>query len=227
MSTLSLTSAFTLLLKRDLVLAYRRRAELVNPVLFFVLVTAMFPLGIGNDAKLIQAVGPGVIWVAARLAALLSLDTMFRSDFDDGTLEQFMLSAHPISVLVLAKILAHWMITGLPLFIAAPLLAMMLNVPSDAIPTLMLTLVLGTPTLSLIGSVGVALTVGLRRGGVILSLLVLPLYVPVLIFATDAVKTSIVGIPTSAQISILAAMLIGSLVLAPLATAASLRISLS
>ncbi|RLJ19487.1 heme exporter protein CcmB [bacterium endosymbiont of Escarpia laminata] len=227
MSTLSLTSAFTLLLKRDLVLAYRRRAELVNPVLFFVLVTAMFPLGIGNDAKLIQAVGPGVIWVAALLAALLSLDTMFRSDFDDGTLEQFMLSAHPISVLVLAKILAHWMITGLPLFIAAPLLAMMLNVPSDAIPTLMLTLVLGTPTLSLIGSVGVALTVGLRRGGVILSLLVLPLYVPVLIFATDAVKTSIVGIPTSAQISILAAMLIGSLVLAPLATAASLRISLS
>ncbi|MBA1444006.1 MAG: heme exporter protein CcmB [Chromatiales bacterium] len=227
MSTLSLTSAFTLLLKRDLVLAYRRRAELANPLLFFVLVTAMFPLGIGNDPKLIQAVGPGVIWVAALLAALLSLDTMFRSDFDDGTLEQFMLSAHPISVLVLAKILAHWMITGLPLFIAAPLLAMMLNVPTDAIPTLMLTLVLGTPVLSLIGSVGVALTVGLRRGGVILSLLVLPLYVPVLIFATDAVKTSIVGIPTSAQISFLAAMLIGSLVLAPLATAASLRISLS
>ena len=227
MSTLSLTSAFTLLLKRDMTLAYRRRAELVNPLLFFVLVTAMFPLGIGNDPKLIEAVGPGVIWVAALLAALLSLDAMFRSDYDDGALEQFMLSAHPVSILVLAKVLAHWLVTGLPLFIAAPLLAVLLNIPSEAIPTLMLTLVLGTPVLSLIGSVGVALTVGLRRGGVILSLLILPLYVPVLIFATDAVKTAIVGIPTTAQLSILSAMLVGSLVLAPLATAASLRISLS
>ncbi|MEW8586053.1 MAG: heme exporter protein CcmB, partial [Candidatus Thiodiazotropha sp.] len=174
MSTLSLTSAFSLLLKRDLVLAYRRRAELVNPMLFFVLVTAMFPLGIGNDTKLIEAVGPGVIWVAALLAALLSLDSMFRSDYDDGSLEQFMLSAHPVSILVLAKILAHWLVTGLPLFIVAPLLAVLLNIPASAIPTLMLTLILGTPVLSLIGSVGVALTVGLRRGGVILSLLVLP-----------------------------------------------------
>jgi heme exporter protein B len=227
MSTLSLTSAFSLLLKRDLVLAYRRRAELVNPMLFFVLVTAMFPLGIGNDPKLIEAVGPGVIWVAALLASLLSLDSMFRSDFDDGSLEQFMLSAHPVSILVLAKVLAHWLVTGLPLFIAAPLLATLLNIPGAAIPTLMLTLLLGTPVLSLIGSVGVALTVGLRRGGVILSLLILPLYVPVLIFATDAVKTAIVGIPTTAQLSILSAMLVGSLVLAPMATAASLRISLS
>jgi heme exporter protein B len=227
MSTLSLTSAFNLLLKRDLVLAYRRRAELVNPMLFFVLVTAMFPLGIGNDPKLIEAVGPGVVWVAALLASLLSLDSMFRSDFEDGSLEQYMLSAHPISILVLAKILAHWLVTGLPLFIVAPLLAILLNIPGVAVPTLMLTLLLGTPVLSLIGSVGVALTVGLRRGGVILSLLVLPLYVPVLIFATDAVKTTIAGIPTTAQISILSAMLVGSLVLAPLATAASLRISLS
>ncbi|MEJ2402749.1 MAG: heme exporter protein CcmB [Candidatus Thiodiazotropha sp.] len=227
MSTLSLTSAFNLLLKRDLVLAYRRRAELVNPMLFFVLVTAMFPLGIGNDPKLIEAVGPGVVWVAALLASLLSLDSMFRSDFEDGSLEQYMLSAHPISILVLAKILAHWLVTGLPLFIVAPLLAILLNIPGAAVPTLMLTLLLGTPVLSLIGSVGVALTVGLRRGGVILSLLVLPLYVPVLIFATDAVKTTIAGIPTTAQISILSAMLVGSLVLAPLATAASLRISLS
>ncbi|MGD8914087.1 MAG: heme exporter protein CcmB, partial [Candidatus Thiodiazotropha sp.] len=205
----------------------RRRAELVNPMLFFVLVTAMFPLGIGNDPKLIEAVGPGVIWVAALLAALLSLDSMFRSDYDDGSLEQFMLSAHPVSILVLAKILAHWLVTGLPLFLIAPLLAVLLHIPGSAIPTLMLTLLLGTPVLSLIGSVGVALTVGLRRGGVILSLLVLPLYVPVLIFASDAVKTAIVGIPTTAQLSILSAMLVGSLVLAPLATAASLRISLS
>ncbi|MBT3042895.1 MAG: heme exporter protein CcmB [Candidatus Thiodiazotropha sp. (ex Codakia orbicularis)] len=227
MSTLSLSSAFSLLLKRDLVLAYRRRAELANPMLFFILVTAMFPLGIGNDPKLIEVVGPGVIWVAALLAALLSLDSMFRSDYDDGSLEQFMLSAHPVSILVLAKILAHWLVTGLPLFIIAPLLAVLLHIPGSAVPTLMLTLLLGTPVLSLIGSVGVALTVGLRRGGMILSLLVLPLYVPVLIFATDAVKTAIVGIPTTAQLSILSAMLVGSLVLAPMATAASLRISLS
>lgn len=227
MSTLSLTSAFTLLLKRDLTLAYRRRSELVNPLLFFVLVTAMFPLGIGSDPVLIQKVGPGVVWVAALLAALLSLDAMFRADYEDGSLEQFMLSAHPVSILVLAKILAHWMVTGLPLFIAAPLLAMLMNIPGEAIPTLMLTLILGTPVLSLIGSVGVALTVGLRRGGVILSLLVLPLFVPVLIFATDATNTAITGIPTTAQISILSSMLVGSLVLAPLATAASLRISLS
>jgi heme exporter protein B len=227
MSTLSLSNAFSLLLKRDLVLAYRRRAELVNPMLFFVLVTAMFPLGIGNDPKLIEAVGPGVIWVAALLAALLSLDSMFRSDYDDGSLEQFMLSAHPVSILVLAKILAHWLVTGLPLLIIAPLLAVLLHIPGSAIPTLLLTLLIGTPVLSLIGSVGVALTVGLRRGGVILSLLVLPLFVPVLIFATDAVKTAIVGIPTTAQLSILSAMLVGSLVLAPMATAASLRISLS
>ncbi len=227
MSTLSLTSAFILLFKRDLTLAYRRRAELVNPLLFFILVTTMFPLGIGNDPVLIQKVGPGVVWVAALLSALLSLDAMFRSDYEDGSLEQFMLSAHPVSILVLAKVLAHWMVTGLPLFIAAPLLAMMLNIPVAAIPTLMLTLILGTPVLSLIGSVGVALTVGLRRGGVILSLLVLPLFVPVLIFATDAVQTAIAGIPTTAQISILSAMLVGSLVLAPPATAASLRISLS
>jgi heme exporter protein B len=227
MAELSLTSAFYLLLKRDLVLAYRQRTELINPMLFFVLVTAMFPLGIGNDPKLIEAVGPGVIWVAALLASLLSLDAMFRSDFDDGSLEQFMLSAHPISILVLAKVLAHWLVTGLPLLLVAPLLAILLNIPGSAILTLMLTLLLGTPVLSLIGSVGVALTVGLRRGGVILSLLILPLYVPVLIFATDAVKTAIVGIPTTAQISILTAMLVGAVVLAPLATAASLRISLS
>ena len=227
MSTLSLTSAFGLLLKRDLTLAYRRRAELVNPLLFFVLVTAMFPLGIGNDPVLIEKVGPGVVWVAALLSALLSLDAMFRSDYEDGSLEQFMLSAHPVSILVLAKVLAHWMVTGLPLFIAAPLLAMLLHIPDHAIPTLMLTLVLGTPVLSLIGSVGVALTVGLRRGGVLLSLLVLPLFVPVLIFATDAVHSAGVGLPTPAQFYLLTAMLVGSLVLAPPATAASLRISLS
>ncbi len=227
MSTLSLTSAFGLLLRRDLTLAYRRRAELVNPLLFFILVTSLFPLGIGSDPKLIQAVGPGVIWVAALLAALLSLDSMFRSDFEDGSLEQFMLSAHPVSILVLAKVLAHWLVTGLPLILVAPLLAVLLSLPAEATGILLITLGLGTPILSLIGGVGVALTVGLRRGGVILSLLVLPLYVPVLIFAANAVETAAAGIPTTGQISCLAALLALALTLAPVATAASLRISLS
>ena len=227
MSTLNLTGAFLLLLRRDLVLAYRRRSELMNPLLFFVLVTSLFPLGIGSDANLIRAVGPGVIWVAALLAALLSLDAMFRSDFEDGTLEQFMLSAHPVSILVLAKVLAHWLVTGLPLILVAPLLGVLLNLPSGSVGVLLGTLLLGTPVLSLIGSVGVALTVGLRKGGVILSLLVLPLYVPVLIFAADAVGAAAAGIPATAQLSFLAALLVGALALAPLATAASLRISLS
>ncbi len=226
-SKLSLGSAFGLLLKRDLVLAMRRRSEFINPLLFFVLVVALFPLAVGSDPNLIRKIGPGVIWVSALLASLLTLDNMFRSDFEDGTLEQYMLSAHPVSILVVAKVIAHWLITGLPLILVAPLLGVLLSMPSDAIQVLILTLLLGTPVLSLIGSVGVALTVGLRRGGVLLSLLVLPLYVPVLIFATDAVNTAVIGIPITAQLSIIGAMLFLALALAPLATAASLRISLS
>jgi heme exporter protein B len=226
-ASLSLSKAFALLLRRDLTLAYRRRAELVNPLLFFVLVTSLFPLGIGNDVRLIQSIAPGIIWVAALLATLLSLDSLFRSDFEDGSLEQFMLSAQPVSVLVLAKILAHWLITGLPLIIVSPLLALLLSIPAEAMGTLFLTLLLGTPVLSLIGSVGVALTVGLRKGGIILSLLVLPLYIPVLIFASDAVNTVIAGIPATAQLIFLGSLLALALALAPLAAAASLRISLS
>ena len=227
MSRTPLYRAFYLLLRRDLILAFRRRAEIANPLLFFILITTMFPLGIGVDVKVLKTVGPGVIWVAALLAALLSLDSMFRSDFEDGTLEQFMLSAHPVSLLVVAKVMAHWLVTGLPLLAVAPLLGVLLSLPADAIGVLVLTLMLGTPVLSLIGAVGVALTVGLRRGGIILSLLVLPLYVPVLIFASSAVETAAAGIPISAQLYILSAMLVLALSLAPLATAASLRISLS
>ena len=223
----SLSRAFLLLLKRDLTLALRHRSEIGNPLLFFVLVATLFPLGIGSDTEILQTVASGVIWVAALLASLLSLDGMFRSDFEDGSLEQFMLSAHPVSLLVIAKVVAHWLVTGLPLLAIAPLLAVFLALPSNAIGILIVTLALGTPILSLIGAVGVALTVGLRRGGIILSLLVLPLYVPVLIFASSAVETAAAGIPVSAQFSILGAMLALALSLAPLATAASLRISLS
>jgi len=223
----SLLRAFSLLLKRDLTLAIRHRAEMINPLLFFVLVTSLFPLGIGADPKLLQAVGPGVIWVAALLAALLSLEGIFRSDFEDGTLEQFLLSSHPVSVLVLAKVLAHWLITGLPLLVISPLLGVLLGLPGDAIVILLVTLTLGTPVLSLIGAVGVALTVGLRKGGMLLSLLVLPLYVPLLIFAANAVDTAAAGLPVTAHLSLISALLVLALSLSPLATAAALRISLS
>jgi heme exporter protein B len=227
MNSASTSSAFLLLLRRDLILAFRRRAELMNPLLFFVLVTALFPLGIGTDPLLLKAVGPGVIWVAALLASLLSLESVFRSDFEDGSLEQFLLSAHPVSILVMAKVLAHWLVTGLPLLIVAPLLGVLLDLPGTSIKVVMLTLVLGTPVLSLVGSIGVALTVGLRRGGMILSLLVLPLYVPVLIFAANAVETAAAGLPITAHLSMLSGLLVLALSLSPLATAAALRVSLS
>jgi len=227
MSTDSLTRAFALLLKRDLTLAMRHRAEMVNPLLFFILVTSLFPLGVGANPNLLQTIGPGVIWVAALLAALLSLDNIFRSDFEDGTLEQFLLSSHPVSILVLAKVTAHWLVTGLPLLLVSPLLGILLGLTGDGIRILMLTLLLGTPVLSLLGAVGVALTVGLRKGGMILSLLVLPLYVPLLIFAAGAVDTASAGLPVSAHLLFISALLVLALSLSPPATAAALRISLS
>jgi len=227
MSTDSLTRAFALLLKRDLTLAIRHRAEMVNPLLFFILVTSLFPLGVGANPNLLQAIGPGVIWVAALLAALLSLDNIFRSDFEDGTLEQFLLSSHPVSILVLAKVTAHWLVTGLPLLLVSPLLGVLLGLTGDGIRILMLTLLLGTPVLSLLGAVGVALTVGLRKGGMILSLLVLPLYVPLLIFAASAVDTASAGLPVTAHLLFISALLVLALSLSPPATAAALRISLS
>ncbi len=227
MNTATLSQAFLILLRRDLTLAYRRRSEMINPLLFFILVTALFPLGIGADPALLREVGPGIIWVAALLAALLSLETIFRSDFDDGSLEQLLLSPHPLSILMIAKVFAHWLITGLPLLIVAPLLGVLLDLPGDAITTLLITLALGTPVLSLIGTIGVALTVGLRKGGMILSLLVLPLYIPVLIFAANAVATSGAGLPIDAHLSMLTALLLLAVSLSPVATAAALRISLS
>jgi heme exporter protein B len=224
---MSIASAFFALLRRDLVIAFRRRSEMVNPLLFFVLVTSLFPLGVGSQPKLLALMAPGVVWVAALLAALLSLDTIFRSDFEDGTLEQLLLSAQPVSVLVIAKVLAHWLITGLPLLVMAPVLATFLGLPSQAVGTLVWSLLFGTPALSLIGAIGVALTVGLRKGGVILSLLVLPLYVPILIFGAGAVGNAAMGIDATAQMYIMAAFLVFSLTLSPIATAAALRVSLS
>lgn len=222
-----LTRAFLALLKRDLLLAFRHRGELANPLLFFMIVVTLFPLGVSPEEPLLRKIAPGVIWIAALLAALFSLENMFRSDFDDGALEQMALSPHPLSVLVLAKVLAHWLVSGLPMLLMAPLLALFLSMPPAAIYALELTLLVGTPLLSLIGAIGVALTVGLRRGGVLLSLLVLPLYIPVLIFATNAVTAAGAGMPVDGQLYFLAALLALAFTLAPFATAAALRISLS
>ena len=223
----ALSGAFFALLRRDLLLAFRHRGELANPLLFFMIVVTLFPLGVTPEETLLRKMAPGVIWIAALLASLFSLENMFRSDFDDGALEQMALSPHPLSVLVLAKVLAHWLVSGLPMLLMAPLLALFLALPTPAVYALELTLLVGTPLLSLIGAIGVALTVGLRRGGVLLTLLVLPLYIPVLIFATNAVSAAGAGLPIEGQLYFLAALLALALTLAPLATAAALRISLS
>lgn len=224
---MSLIRAVWAIIRRDLLLAFRRRAEMANPLLFFVMVVTLFPLAVGAQPNLLQAMAPGVIWVSALLAALLSLDGLFRSDFEDGSLEQLLLSPHPLSILILGKIFSHWLVTGLPLLLVAPLLALFLGLPETAMPTLWLTLLLATPMLSLIGAIGVALTVGLRRGGMILSLLVLPLYIPVLIFASSAVDRAASGLPVTAQINILLAMLLLAVVLTPLPTAAALKMSVN
>ncbi|MDD1649269.1 MAG: heme exporter protein CcmB [Methylococcaceae bacterium] len=219
--------AFGALVHRDLLLAFRHRGELVNPLLFFMIVVTLFPLGVSPEEAVLRTMSPGVIWIAALLAGLFSLESMFRSDFDDGALEQMALSPQPLPVLMLAKVLAHWLVSGLPMLLMAPLLALLLAMPSRGIQALELTLLVGTPLLSLMGSIGVALTVGLRRGGVLLTLLVLPLYIPVLIFATNAVSAAVAGLPFDGQVYFLAALLALAITLAPFATAAALRISLS
>lgn len=214
-------------LKRELLLSYRRKSDLVNPLIFFLMVATLFPLGVSPDPTFLADVAPGVVWVAALLATLLSMDSLFRSDFEDGTLEQILLSPQPLYLVVLAKVLGHWMLTGLPLTILAPLLGVMLFLPADGMWGLVFSLLLGTPTLSLVGAIGAALTVGLRKGGVLISLLVLPLYIPVLIFGSAAVQGAVTGLPLGGYLAILGAMLSLGLVMAPLAIGAALRISVS
>ncbi len=217
--------AFWALLKRDMLLAFRRRADWLNPLVFFVIVVTLFPLGIGPDPGLLRDIAPGVLWVAALLATLLALDGLFRSDFDDGSLEQLLLSPQPLSVLVLAKVLAHWLVTGLPLLLLSPLLAVVMQLQVVAIPVLLVSLLVGTLTLSLVGAIGAALTVGLQRGGVLLALLVLPLFIPVLIFGSSSVIAAASGFAVDAQLYLLGALFLLALVLAPPAIAAALRIS--
>lgn len=221
----STTSAFFALIKRDMMLSYRHRTELLNPLLFFVIVVTLFPLGTTPEKALLQTMAPGVIWVAALLAAMLSLDTMFKADYDDGTLEQMLLSPHSNAMLVLAKIISHWLVTGVPIILLAPLLGLFMFLPAEGISTLMLTLLLGTPILSLVGAIGMGLTLGLNRGGMLLSLLVLPLYIPVLIFSANAVDASLAGLAIKGQIYFLAALLVLSITLAPIAAATALKIS--
>ncbi|MCB1866887.1 MAG: heme exporter protein CcmB [Chromatiales bacterium] len=214
-------------IRRDLMLALRVRREIANPLLFFVIVLTLFPLGVGPDSKLLAALAPGLVWVTALLATLLSLDAMFRADFDDGALDLMLMSPHPLPVLVLAKALSHWLIAGAPMIVLAPLFAVLLGLPGEAIGALVLSLALGTPVLSLIGGIGAALTVALRRGGVILSLLVLPLYVPVLIFGAGVVAAAAGGFAYDASLWFLGGLLILALTLAPFGIAAALRISVN
>ncbi|MCG9698483.1 heme exporter protein CcmB [Shewanella sp. Isolate11] len=222
---ISFTQAFFTLLKRDLQIAIRHKGDIFNPLLFFILVVTLFPLGIGPEPQVLSRVAPGIIWVAALLASMLSLERLFKADFVDGSLEQMLLSPQPLPLMVLAKVLAHWLLTGVPLILVAPLLAVLLHLESNSYGALIATLALGTPVLSLLGAIGVALTVGLRKGGVLLSLLILPLYIPVLIFATSAIDAAGLNLPYSGHLAIIGAMLVGSLILAPFAIGASLRVS--
>lgn len=216
--------AFTAVLVRDLKLGLRHRSELLNPLLFFLIVVTLFPLALGPDKTTLQQLAPAVIWVAAVLASSISMDMMFRSDFEDGSLEQFLLAPCPDIILVMAKILAHWLLTGAPLTLFALLLSILLYLPAQALLPLLLSLLIGTPIFSLVGSVGVALTVGLRGGGMLLALLILPLYMPVLIFAVAAVNNALQGLSVRGEFYFLGALLVLALTLAPFATASSLRI---
>ncbi len=224
---MSLSRVFFATLRRDLLLAYRRRNDLVSPLIFFLMVATLFPLGVSPEPTFLSEVAAGVVWVAALLATLLSMDSLFRSDFEDGSLEQMLLSPQPLALLVLAKVLSHWLMTGFPLTILAPLLGVMLFLPAEGMSALVVSLLLGTPTLSLIGAIGAGLTVGLRKGGVLITLLVLPLYIPVLIFGTSAVQAAASGLPIGGYLSFLGAILVLGALLAPLAVSAALRISLS
>ena len=219
-------NAFIAVLRRDLLLALRRKAEVLTGVFFFVVVASLFPLAIGPEMATLRKVAPGVIWVGALLASMLSLGRLFESDLRDGTLEHLALSPAGLPWLVAAKILAHWLTSGLPLVLLAPLLGLQFDMSADSLGVLMLTLLIGTPVLSLIGAIGAALTLGVRGGGVLLSLLVLPLFVPVLVFGAGAVESQIAGLGIEAYVSILMALLLPAAALSPWACAVALRIAL-
>ena len=221
----TLWQGFTAIVRRDLLLAYKRPGDVLNPLFFFAIVSTLFPLAIGPGSGQLLAIGPGVVWVAALLAALLSLNSLFLSDLEDGSLDQIILSPQPLPLLVLGKTATHWLVSGLPLVIGSPLIAITYQLPSQAIGVMMVTLTLGTVSLSLLGSVGAALTVGLNRGNALLSLVVLPLAMPVLIFGARTVSLAVGNETVAAGIYFLAAYCVLALSFAPFAAAAALKIS--
>jgi len=212
------------IIRRDLLLVARQPAEMINPLVFFVLVIALFPLGISPEASLLSQTAAGVIWVAAMLATLLSLELLFKLDHDDGSLEQLLLAPYPSWSLVLAKVFVHWLVSGLPLILISPLIATMLFLPSHAVPALMLSLLIGTPTLSLLGAIGAALVTGVRGGGMLLTLLILPLYVPVIIFGASSVAAAAQGMAIGGYMALLAAMFVFALMITPWAAGAALKL---
>ncbi|MBD0785114.1 heme exporter protein CcmB [Vibrio sp. Y2-5] len=220
-------STMAMIIRRELLIAFRRQADIFNPLWFFIIVITLFPLSIGPEPGLLSRIAPGIVWVAALLSALLSLERLFRDDFQDGALEQMMIMPAPLSVVALSKVIAHWLLTGVPLILISPLLAILLSLNFDTWLGVVATLLLGTPTLSFIGAIGVALTVGLQKGGVLLSLVVLPLYIPILIFATSAIDAASLGMAYNGQLAILAAMLVGAMTLTPFAISAALRVSVN
>jgi heme exporter protein B len=226
MRKLGLVSVMLALLRREFSVALRQKGEVLTPLVFFVVIASLFPLGVGPESALLMRMAPGVLWVSALLAAMLSLQRLFATDYADGSLEQMALSSTPLGLLVVAKALSHFLLSGLPLVLMAPVLGLQFGLEPRALGILMLTLLLGTPTLSLIGSVGAALTLGVRGAGVLLSLLILPLYIPVLIFGAGAVEADAAGLGFSGHLSLLAALLVLSVFFAPLATTTALRISL-
>lgn len=217
---------FVEIIKRELRIAMRKQAEILNPLWFFLIVITLFPLVMGPELQLLAKISGGIVWVAALLSALLSFERLFKDDFTDGSLEQLMLTAQPLVLTALAKVLAHWLLTGLPLILLSPVAALLLSMETDFWLALVLTLFIGTPVLSCLGAIGVALTVGLRKGGTLLSLLVVPLFIPVLIFSASVLDAAIVGMPYSGQLAILGAMLAAAISLSPFAIAAALRISI-
>lgn len=221
---MSIKKAVCSLFYRDLLLSYRQRHEMLNPLFFFAVVVTLFPLGITPNHVLLSKMAPGVIWVAALLANLMTVDKLFRDDEEDGSLDQLLLSPTPLWALVLSKIIAQWLVTGLPLTIIAPLLAYLLFLPAEGIYVLMVTLLIGTPIITLIGAIGAALTLSVRNSAVLLSLLVLPLYIPVLILGTTAVQSALQGLPVAGHFAWLLAMLTAGITLAPFAISAALRI---
>lgn len=217
--------AFRAVVQRDLILAMRRRSDVLTTLFFFVIVVSLFPLGIGPELNTLRLIAPGVVWVAALLASMLALERLFSADFDDGTLEQMLMTPQPIFLLVLGKVTAHWLVTGVPLVLMAPLLGLQYDLSAEALRVLLVSLLLGTPALSLIGAIGAALTLGLRGGGVLVSLLVLPLCIPVLIFGAGAVEANVSGLGEQGYLFMLGAILVLSLLFAPLAVSAALRVS--